>query len=66
MPQKIVCSECDYLLYEGDILKSPQDVVKKYDGRCPGCGRKLGFSTNGVSIHPCEEGDNLKTTPSAG
>jgi hypothetical protein len=65
MPQKIVCSECDYLLYEGDILKSPQDVVKKYDGRCPGCGRKLGFSTNGVSIHPCEEGNSLKTTPRA-
>lgn len=55
MPQKVVCSECNYLLYEGDILKSPQDIVKKYDGRCPGCNKKLGFNTNSVSIYPCEE-----------
>ena len=55
MPQKITCSECGHLLYEGDILKSPQDIVKKFEGRCPQCGRKLDFSSSGVSIFPCEE-----------
>jgi DNA-directed RNA polymerase subunit RPC12/RpoP len=55
MPQRVVCSECSKLLYEGDILKSPQDIVKKFDGRCPSCGRKLTFSTEGLSIYPCEE-----------
>jgi len=58
LPQKVICSECSYLLYEGDILKSPQDIVKKYDGRCPKCNRKLGFKTDGVSIYPYEESDN--------
>ena len=55
MPQRVTCSECSHLLYEGDILKSPQDIVKKYDGRCPNCGKKLDFSTKGLSIYPCEE-----------
>jgi DNA-directed RNA polymerase subunit RPC12/RpoP len=55
MPQRIVCSECSSLLYEGDILKSPQDIVKKFDGKCPNCGRKLVFSTKNLSIYPCDE-----------
>lgn len=55
MPQRVSCSECNHLLYEGDILKSPQDILKKYDGRCPNCNRKLGFTTGAVSIYPCEE-----------
>lgn len=59
MPQKVTCSECDCLLYEGDILKSPQDIIKKFDGRCPKCNKKLGFSMGGVVIEPHEE-VNLK------
>jgi hypothetical protein len=43
------------MLYEGDILKSPQDIIKKYDGKCPKCSRKLNFSTGGVTIYPGEE-----------
>jgi len=57
LPQKVTCSECNYLLYEGDILRSPQDIMKKYDGRCPNCNRKLGFTGEGVSILPCEDDD---------
>jgi hypothetical protein len=55
VPQKVICSNCDYLLYEGDILKSPQDIIKKFDGKCPKCKKKLSFSSEGVSITPCEE-----------
>jgi phage pi2 protein 07 len=43
------------VLYEGDILKSPQDIIKKLDGRCPKCNRKLDFSTGGVIIYPSDE-----------
>lgn len=59
LPQRVTCSECNQVLYEGDILKSPQDIIKKFDGRCPKCNRKLDFSTGGVSIYPSEE-DNKK------
>ena len=55
MPQKITCSECGHVLYEGDILKSPQDIIKKYEGKCPKCGRRLDYSTNSVAIYPCEQ-----------
>lgn len=52
MPQKVTCAECNHILYEGDTLKSPQDIIKKYDGNCPKCDRKLGFNVNAVRIYP--------------
>ena len=55
LPQRVICSECNCLLYEGDILKSPQDIIKKHDGRCPKCNKKLGFTSGSVSIYPNEE-----------
>ncbi|MGD2200045.1 MAG: hypothetical protein PVJ38_00260 [Candidatus Bathyarchaeota archaeon] len=58
MPQRVTCAECNHLLYEGDILKSPQDIIKKYDGRCPECNRELNFDSTGVSISPYTENDN--------
>ena len=54
MPQTVKCSDCGYLLYEGDILKSPQDVIKKYGGRCPHCNKRLAFSSESVTVTPCE------------
>jgi len=55
IPQGIVCSECGHCLYKGEILKSPQDIIKKYDGRCPNCNKKLDFSPSGVTVTSCEE-----------
>ena len=52
MPQKIVCSICKEVLYEGELLKSPQDVIKKFEGRCPKCKKELRFKMDGVDIHP--------------
>ena len=52
MPQKIVCKSCKEILYEGDLLKSPQDVIKKYEGKCPKCKKELKFSTEGVDVRP--------------
>ena len=52
MPQRILCKECDEVLYEGDLLKSPQDIIKKHEGTCPACGKKLVFGTDAVSVKP--------------
>jgi len=46
VPQRILCSECGEVLCEGDLLKSPQDVIKKFEGKCPNCG-----NPNPASIH---------------
>jgi phage FluMu protein Com len=53
MPQKIICKECGEVLYEGELLKSPQDVIKKFEGRCPNCGKDLNFATDAVKVQPC-------------
>jgi len=55
--QKIVCSECGYCLYEGDLLKPLQDIIKKYGGRCPKCNKKLVFSPSEVSVIPFEKNE---------
>jgi hypothetical protein len=53
LPQKIICKECGEVLYEGELLKSPQDVIKKFEGRCPNCGKDLSFVTDAVKVQPC-------------
>jgi len=61
MPQRVICSECAHVLYESNIeiniLRSPQDIAKKYEGRCPSCGKILKFSFESVSIYPYEGKD---------
>jgi len=31
MPQRVVCSKCGIILYEGETLRSPQDIMYKTD-----------------------------------
>ncbi|MBA7629913.1 hypothetical protein ES703_37420 [subsurface metagenome] len=61
MPQRVICSECAHILYESNIeiniLRSPQDIAKKHEGRCPSCGKILKFSFKSVSIYPHEGKD---------
>lgn len=54
MPQRILCANCKEVLYDGELLKSPQDVIKKYEGRCPKCKKELSFSTDGVLVKATE------------
>jgi NAD-dependent SIR2 family protein deacetylase len=58
MPQRVMCSECAHVLYEGDILRAPKDIAKKYEGRCPSCGKKLKTIIKSLSIYPYEEKDD--------
>ena len=53
VPQKVICRKCGEVLYEGELLKSPQDVIKKYEGKCPQCGKELGFEGESVHVKPC-------------
>jgi phage FluMu protein Com len=53
MPQKILCRKCNEVLYMGDLLKSPQDIIKKFEGKCPVCKNELNFNTDEVSVSPC-------------
>jgi len=53
VPQRVVCKACGEVLYEGDLLRSPQDVIKKFEGKCPKCGNDLGFDGESVGVKPC-------------
>ncbi|MCD6096036.1 MAG: hypothetical protein J7J99_05685 [Thermoprotei archaeon] len=53
MPEKIVCSHCGFVFYEGDDLVSPEVIAKRYGYRCPRCAAPL-------KVRPL----NLKITPS--
>jgi len=41
LPQRILCERCRSILYEDMDLKAPYEIVKRYNGKCPKCGRKL-------------------------
>jgi Zn/Cd-binding protein ZinT len=61
MPLKLTCHKCNYVLYEGDILKSPSDIINKYNGKCPKCNRKLsGFNKDWFSVYPYDEEDKTE------
>ncbi|MBS7652179.1 MAG: hypothetical protein QXD04_02150 [Candidatus Bathyarchaeia archaeon] len=50
MPQQIICSDCGCVLYEGEVIKSPYEIIRKFNSRCPKCNRKLSFSPENVKV----------------
>jgi len=51
MPQKIICSSCGEILYEKNDLKSPVEIIKHFNGKCPKCSKKLVFDPQKVEIN---------------
>ncbi|MFQ6085337.1 MAG: hypothetical protein ACE5OY_03610 [Candidatus Bathyarchaeia archaeon] len=54
--QRIVCDNCQHILYEGGELRSPSEIIQEYNGTCPKCGKKLRFNPNSVEFHSSEKG----------
>jgi len=52
MPQRVHCVKCGYVLFEGVELTPPDEIIQRFDGRCPKCGKKLTFEPGNVSIKP--------------
>ncbi|MDH5782609.1 MAG: hypothetical protein OEZ35_02945 [Candidatus Bathyarchaeota archaeon] len=50
MPQRIHCQKCGTILYQDIELKPPYEIVQRYDGRCPKCGRRLSAIPINVEI----------------
>lgn len=51
MPQKIVCVACGKILYDSKELKPPVEVIQKFEGTCPQCGKSLVFQPENVEIN---------------
>jgi hypothetical protein len=52
MPQRVVCHECNYVLYEGAELKPPDEIISQNGGKCPKCNRKLSLLPIDVEVKP--------------
>jgi RNase P subunit RPR2 len=52
MPQRIICSGCSYVLYEGSVFSPPVEVIQQYNCTCPNCGRKLSFLPLNIDVKP--------------
>jgi len=52
LPQRVVCHQCGYILYDGDELKPPDEILQEYNGKCPKCGRKLALIPLNVEVKP--------------
>ena len=52
MTQKILCTGCNTILYEGFELESPLEIILRNNGVCPRCGKKLYFDPDIIKIEP--------------
>lgn len=52
MPQRVLCSKCGAVLYEGVELTPPDEIVQRFNGKCPKCGKKLSFNPTNVDVKP--------------
>ena len=61
VPQLVICHKCRAVLYESaEELKSTDEIIRGYDGRCPTCGKKLSYIPKKVEVNPVDE---TKTGP---
>jgi NAD-dependent SIR2 family protein deacetylase len=52
MPQRVTCQECHHVLYEGAELKPPDEILQRYEGKCPKCNKKLSLLPIDVEVKP--------------
>ena len=52
MPQRVLCQKCRYVLYEGIELTPPDEIIQRFNGNCPNCGKKLSFNPANVDVKP--------------
>jgi len=50
LPQKVNCHQCGFVLYQGQELKSPEDILQTYEGKCPKCGAKLSLAPLSIDV----------------
>jgi hypothetical protein len=51
LPQKMICNGCGKVLYDNSDLKPPEEIIKKFGGKCPQCSKDLIFDPEKVEIN---------------
>lgn len=52
LPQRVICHGCGHVLYEGDELKPPDEIIHQHEGKCPNCNKKLSLLPLSVEVKP--------------
>ena len=52
MPLVVECDQCKETLYEGKVIKPPDEIIVAHNGKCPKCERKLTFVPIKVEVKP--------------
>jgi len=55
MPECVVCQQCGTVLYEDVELKPPDEILQRYGGKCPKCGKKLSLIPIDVDVKPANK-----------
>jgi len=50
MPQKIFCTKCNGILYQGLEVKSPYVIFDRHGGKCPYCHEKLEIDLKKIGV----------------
>ena len=50
LPQKVSCHHCGHVLYQGEELKSPEEILQANEGTCPKCGAKLSLAPLNINV----------------
>ena len=54
MPQRVICERCGKVLYTGDDLKPPDEIILMHNGQCPKCGKKLALVPTKIDVKPAD------------
>jgi len=50
MPLRVTYHKCGFVLYDGEEMKTPDEIINSYDGRCHNCRKKLSYIPIKVEI----------------
>jgi len=51
----VICHKCRAVLYESaEELKSTDEIIQGYGGRCPSCNKRLSYVPKNVEVKPCD------------
>jgi len=50
MPACYICEHCGFVIHAGFELLDPLEIIRRNDGKCPGCGKQLLFDPAKVEL----------------
>jgi len=62
LPQHVFCERCNAILYDGAELELPSEIIRRYNGICPKCRKRLSYQPERIKILVNNEGPLIEVT----